>query len=51
MNHAFMGPQLIAAWSIKLNIVWPRFIVAMVVLGAMAITAAWLDQKGKAKKK
>jgi hypothetical protein len=51
MNHALTGAPFIASWSIKLNIAWPRLILAFVVLGCMVIAAAWLEQKGKTKKK
>jgi hypothetical protein len=51
MNFALLGAQLVAAWSIKLNIAWGRFIVAMVILGCFIIAAAYLDQRGRIRKK
>jgi hypothetical protein len=50
MNHALMGAQLVAAWSMKMNVAWPRFLMAMTVLGCMVIGAAWLENKQGKKK-
>jgi hypothetical protein len=50
MNHTLTGAQLIAAWSIKLNVAWPRFFLAMLVVGCVLVASAWLDQKGSTKK-
>jgi hypothetical protein len=51
MNYALTETRLIAAWSMKLNIAWGRFVVAMVILGCMVIAAAWLEQKEGSNKK
>jgi hypothetical protein len=41
---------LLAAWSMKMNIAWPRFLVAMTVLACMIVAAAWLENKQGKKK-
>jgi len=51
MNYALVGAQLMAVWSMKLNIAWPRFFVAMLALGCMIVAGAWLERKGRGDKK
>jgi hypothetical protein len=50
MMHALTGAQLLAAWSMRLNISWGRLMLAMSFLAALVFAAGYLDQKGKTKK-
>jgi hypothetical protein len=47
MMHILPGAQLLAAWSIRLNISWWRFLVAMAVLAGMVYVAAYVELKKK----
>jgi hypothetical protein len=49
--HAFAGAQPLAAWSMKVTIVWPRFILSLLVLAAMIFAAAYAYQGNDPKKK
>jgi len=51
MHHALAGPQLIAAWSMKVTIEWPRFILSMLVLAGLIYAAAWSYESSNKKKK
>lgn len=39
-----------AAWSLKVNIVWPRFILALVVMAGLVVVAGYALESGKKKK-
>ncbi|HSY03031.1 MAG TPA: hypothetical protein VK819_12785 [Acidobacteriaceae bacterium] len=45
MNYVLMGPQLLAAWSVQIHIVWWRFCLSLFILGAMCAAAWALERK------
>jgi hypothetical protein len=50
MTHALVGAPLLA-FSIKVVVIWPRFILAMLVMASLVVAAAYAFDNGKPKKK
>jgi hypothetical protein len=44
------GPQLLAIWSIRFNIVWWRLVLSLTLIAGM-LTAAWALDSSTTKKK
>jgi hypothetical protein len=51
MGHVHSESALLAAWSMKVTIEWPRFILSLLVLAGMIFAAAYAYQSGDTKKK
>jgi hypothetical protein len=49
--HFFAAAQLVAAWSMKVTIEWPRFVLSLLILAGLIYGAAWAYQLGDDKKK
>jgi hypothetical protein len=51
MHSVSAEAPLLAAWSIRMVIVWPRFILSMLVMLGLIFASAYAYQGGNAKKK